>query len=233
MSFRFRQFTIEDEQSTLRVGTDAMLLGSWANPGRAEKILDIGTGCGVLALMMAQRSDATIEAIEPDQSAVTEAKNNFLRSPWASRLTGIHTSLQSFSSTASSGYDFIITNPPWFSNSLKSPSSRINQTRHDVGLTFVELAGIVGHMLHADGCFALILPSEAESRFKMICAANGLFLFRRLVILPKPDLPPNRILLEFKKLSVANPGSSVLPIRDDSGKYTPEYLALTGCYHNF
>ena len=233
MAFRFRQFTVEDEHSTLRMGTDAMLLGSWANPGKAKKILDIGTGCGVLALMMAQKSEAIIEAIDIDQPSAAEAGNNFLNSPWASRVSAIHISLQAFSNQASASYGYIITNPPYFSNSLKSPSARINQTRHDESLSLSELASHASHLLEADGRFALVLPSDAASRFISICAGNGLYVSRHLDVYPRPALPPKRTLMEFTKSQPDHPEFSALTILDESGKFTPEYLALTGCFHSF
>lgn len=233
MAFHFLQFAVEDEQSALRVGTDAMLLGSWANPEKADRILDIGTGCGVLALMMAQKSGAMIEAIEIDRLSVIEAQKNFVNSPWASRITAIHDSLQAFACNPNAGYGFIISNPPYFSNSLKSPSARINQARHNESLALLELAQIVGRLLSPDGCFALILPSGPAEIFQSDCTGFGLYLSRRLVVYPKPDQQPKRVLMEFKKNKIANPESAGLTIFDVSGKFTTEYLTMTGCFHNF
>jgi len=233
MAFRFRQFEVEDEKSTLRIGTDAMLLGSWANPGKAKKILDIGTGCGVLALMMAQKSDATIETIDIDQSSVLEARNNFSKSPWDSRISAIHDSLQLFSGSSNADYGFIITNPPYFSSSLKSPFARTNKTRHDDSLSLNELALIVNRLLAPVGCFALILPSETANQFQLICARDGLYLSRMLVVYPKPDINAKRTLMEFIKTKVTHPDKSELTILDRMGAFTPEYLALTACFHNF
>jgi len=233
MSFHFRQFTVEDEQSTLRVGTDAMLLGSWATPGKSENILDIGTGCGILALMMAQKSEAMIEAIEIDRDSILEARTNFLNSPWASRISAIHDSLQRFSGRVNAAYDFIIANPPYFDHALKSPSSRNNQTRHCESLTFGELACSVSRLLSGHGCFVVILPSETAHRFQEICQETGMNLSRRLVVFPKPDLPPKRILMDFIKENVTHPETSELTILDAAGKFTTEYLNLTKAFHNF
>jgi tRNA1Val (adenine37-N6)-methyltransferase len=233
MAFRFRQFSVDDTQSTLRVGTDAMLLGSWAIPGNAAKILDIGTGCGVLSLMIAQKSEGMIEAIDIDQSSIIEARANFAHSPWPSRIAAIHISLQEFASHAQADYGFIITNPPYFTKSLKSPSARINQTRHDESLSLNELARIASLLLAHDGCFALILPAEAAARFQIACAYNGLFPSSMLFVYPKPSSPAKRVLMEFSKNKIENPLSAELTILDASGKYTQEYLTLTGCYHNF
>ena len=233
MAFRFLRFTGEDKQSTLRVVTDSMLLGSWANPGTAGRILDIGTGCGVLALMMAQKSAAAIDAIDIDMPSVTEAAENFSGSPWHSRITAIHTSLQAFSCHATAGYDFIITNPPYFSNSLKSPKVRVNYTRHDESLPLSALARHASHLLTADGRFALVLPSDAAGRFRTICDGNGLYLSRNLDVYPGQTKLPKRTLMEFTKCRIGDPESSTLTILDEPGKFTPEYLALTGGFHNF
>ena len=233
MAFRFRQFTLEDRQSTMRIGTDAMLLGSWANPGVAKKILDIGTGSGVLSLMMAQKSEAMIEAIDIDHSSVLQARNNFLHSPWHSRLTAIHDSLQSFSCQKNADYDFIISNPPYFSNSLKSLSLRTNQTRHNDCLSINELALIVSHLLATDGSFALVIPSEAAEKSQMICAEHGLYPARRLVVYPKTDSLPKRVLTEFTKIKILYPENTELTILDSAGKFTPEYFSLTEYFHNF
>ena len=233
MAFHFRQFTVEDEQSTLRVGTDAMLLGSWANPGTGQKILDIGTGCGVLALMMAQKSGASIEAIDIDQPSVLEAQNNFSNSPWPIRLSAIHDSIQSFSCTTASVYGCIITNPPFYSNSLKSPSARINQTRHDETLSLVELVRVVSFLLTPDGSFSIILPCQEAGRFELTCSEHNLYPSRRLVVFPKPSNPPKRTLLEFTRNNLAHPENSELVIRAASGAYASEYIALTECFHRF
>jgi tRNA1Val (adenine37-N6)-methyltransferase len=233
MSFRFRQFTIEDEQSTLRVGTDSMLLGSWADPGNAKRILDIGTGCGVLALMMAQKSDAEIEAIDIDQASQMEALMNFSNSPWSARLKAIHESVQTYAERATAGFDFIITNPPYFSNSLKSQSLRMNRARHDDSLSFTELAGISSRLLTTDGILALILPTILAERLQLTCKAHGLFLSRSLKVSAHPATSPKRTLMEFTKNKINHPATSDLTIRDSAGKFMSEYLALTGCFHNF
>ena len=233
MAFRFRQFTIEDAHSTLRIGTDAMLLGSWADPGKSKKILDIGTGCGVLALMMAQKSGAMIKAIDIDQSSITEASNNFSASPWAERLQALEDSIQAFVNREHQDYDYIITNPPFYANSLKSPSPRINHTRHDDSLTLGELAANVIRLLAADGRLAIILPPVSSGQFQLISAHNGLYPLRRLVVYPRAEMPAKRVLTEFSRIRNMPLEISELTILDAPGKFTAEYLALTMSYHNF
>jgi tRNA1Val (adenine37-N6)-methyltransferase len=233
MPFRFKQFTVEDARSTLRVGTDAMVLGSWANPSGAMKILDIGTGCGVLALMMAQKSGATVDAIDIDEPSVAEAQMNFSNSPWPGRIKTLQSSLQEFSLNAGQVYDFILTNPPYFSNSLKSPVARQNLARHDASLSLPELVRHTGRLLSAKGLFSVILPFDQGANFRAACEKNGLHLNRTLTVLPKPASPPKRIVMEFGKLKNSSPVETELTILGHEGKFTAEYLALTGCFHNF
>ena len=233
MAFHFKQFEVEDKQSTLRIGTDAMLLGSWAKPVNASKILDIGTGCGVLALMMAQKSEAVIIAIEIDLPSVKESRMNFTYSPWAERISAIHTTLQAFSGYSKCDYDFIITNPPFFSNALKSPSVRENKTRHDVTMSHPELVRNVSRLLTRDGTFALILPAGYEKEFITVCSEYGLNLMRRLIVCPKPAALPGRTLMEFTRQKVNQVNESDLIILNSTGEFSDQYLALTRDFHNF
>ena len=239
MAFHFRQFDVEDERSTQRVGTDAMLLGAWASPPGEGKILDIGTGCGVLALMMAQKTEAIIEAIDIDLSSVNEAHGNFRRSPWHARLFAIHAPLQVFSENAKPNYDFIICNPPYFSNSLKSPSARKNLTRHDQSLSLEELIRCVSKILTPNGSFVLILPAVSCDEFIGSCIKSRMYLKRKLTILPKPALPPIRTLMEFTK-TPSQVGSGLRPVTQNdltilnsSETFSTEYLALTTNFHCF
>ena len=233
MSFRFQQFTVEDSHSSLRIGTDAMLLGSWANPRNAKTILDIGTGCGVLALMMAQNADASIDAIEIDEPSVVEAQLNFSQSPWPDRLKAIHSSLQEFSNHTSHKYDFIISNPPYFSHALKSPLARKNQARHDEKLSLTELVQHTSRLLADHGLFSVILPADQKLNFMQVCYNTGLFISRSMMVHPKPNTFPKRVLMEFSKIKGDGHIESALTIQDDQGKFTAEYLALTGCFHQF
>ena len=233
MPFRFRQFLIEDNRSTLRVGTDAMLLGSWAQPGSALKILDIGTVCGVLALMMAQQSDATVEGIDIDLPSVHEATANFSQSPWNKRLTAVHSSLGDFSMNTDNCYDFIITNPPFFSNSLRSPSSRKNNARHEDGMSIGELIATVSKLLSENGRFTVILPTQQAAQCCLLCQETGLKLLRRMIVYPKPAAPAKRIMMEFSKTGISAAAESELTILDTSGKFSNAYLTLTSSFHHF
>lgn len=233
MPFRFRQFTVEDRCSTQRVGTDAMLLGAWASPGEATSILDIGTGCGVLALMMAQKSNARIDAIDPDEASAAEAARNFMTGPWGGRMRAIRTDLETWAGSCPGPYGFIVSNPPYFMNSLKSPAERKNRARHAESLPPGRLAFLASRLLAPGGTFALILPATAGVAFSKMAAANGLSMDRVLHVRSDAGKPVQRILAGYRAGSLPVPEPEFLTLRGNDGSYTPEYLALTGEYHHF
>src|ERR1035437_4301927 len=134
MAFRFKQFIIEDDLSTMKTGTDAILLGAWAEPGKADSILEIGTGCGVISLMLAQKSEAHITAIDIDPDSIVQAESNSMTSPWRDRIKAMNISLQDLTSISEKKYDLILTNPPFFIDFLKSPDERKNKAKHSSDL---------------------------------------------------------------------------------------------------
>ena len=133
--FQFKQFSVKDENSPMKVNTDAVLLGAWVNPSKPKKILDIGTGCGVIALLLAQRFDGRISGIDLDEGAIMDAKINFAESPWPERLKAIHQDFNIFSASSDQRFDLIVSNPPYFENSLRSPKHDRNISRHTDSLT--------------------------------------------------------------------------------------------------
>jgi len=233
MAFRFKQFTVEDDRSTLRVGTDAMLLGAWAEPGKAERILDIGSGCGVLSLMLAQRSSARIDAIEIDPLSAGQAAENFRRSPWAERLTSIHSSLEEFTSGGPAAYDFIITNPPFFQGHLKSSSLLRNMAKHDAGIDMRTLILCIKKVLSPEGRVSLIYPYLLYDQLKNIFGPENFVPSRETVVRPGKGRAPGRILAEFCTKPFMEPIRSEITILGHDAKYTREYLKLTGEYHSF
>jgi tRNA1Val (adenine37-N6)-methyltransferase len=233
MGFRFRQFEVEDLQSSMRVGTDAMLLGAWATPGPCDRILDIGTGCGVLALMMAQKTIGQVDAIDIDPASAAEAARNFMHSPWASRLQMIPGSVTGLNMTGRMAYDFIISNPPFFTNSLKSPLPRRNQTRHETTLAPEILAGEVNRLLSGNGRFAVILPAETAAAFIETAAACHLHLREKMDVKHRPGAPPVRALMEFSRDKLLSPMHANLTITGSHDKFSADYLALTAGYHQF
>jgi tRNA1Val (adenine37-N6)-methyltransferase len=234
MAFRFRNFEIEDSQSSMRVGTDSMLLGAWAVPPSQGAILDIGTGCGVLALMLAQKTEAQIDAIEIDLQSFQQAKYNFAASSWHYRLRAIHGDVRQFAAVNPEFYNYIISNPPFFENSLKSGNLNRNQARHDVTLGYADLFRVCRLLLTHDGAFCCIIPAGKDASVAREAHNNDFHLNRQMNIFSRADLPGRRILQEWK---LTTPSAGVLQasltLMDAQGKYSEEYLKLTREYHHF
>ena len=206
MPFRFKQFSVEDDQSSMRIGTDAILLGAWAEVKSAKNILEIGTGCGVIALMMAQRSSANITAIDIHKDSVEQATVNFRSSPWTERLTSLNISCKEFACTSEKDFDLVISSPPFFSKSLKSPYGGRNLARHDDTLTIDELFDAVfmlfkGHQNPActvhHHSLNIIIPSSKTNDVVERANRLGFDLKKQLFIFPKPGKPANRVIMEF------------------------------------
>jgi len=235
MAFRFKQFSVDDSNCPMKVGTDSVLLGTWAEVENCSKILDIGTGSGLLALMAAQRSAAEIIAIDIDADAINAAKSNFFSSPWNERLKALETGLQDYSIHCPTAvFDHIITNPPFFINSLKAPKPERSNARHTDRLPFELLASASAKLLKPEGKLSMVLPVNESDIFTRIAEENGLFLLRKMMIIPKYGKKANRVLFEsgFKINGVMV--NTELTIRDQSGEYTIDYKALTkDFYLNF
>jgi tRNA1Val (adenine37-N6)-methyltransferase len=208
----------------MKVGTDGVLLGAWASVENVEKILDIGTGSGLIALMLAQRSKAFIETIDVDENACKQAKINFENSVFRDRLTIEKIPFQDFPS--SNKYDLLVSNPPYFSNSLKSPDNSRNFARHNDCLTLSDLINKSVSLLNPLGKLALILPFENFESANFLATENNLFLCRKTAVMSIPNQPPKRVLLEYS-LHKTDLLENELYIEKSRKVYSEEYLALT------
>ena len=193
--FRFKQFTVFHDLCAMKVGTDGVLLGAWADCLNAQIILDVGTGSGLIALMLAQRSNSTITAIDIDESAYRQAGINFKESPFHDRLSVYHTSIQQFST--STKYDLIVSNPPYFSNSLQSPDASRTHARHNDSLPLDDLIKYSQQLLSPKGKLALILPFDTFEQVNSRALEHSLFLCRKTQVCPTPSQAPKRVLLEY------------------------------------
>ena len=185
----------------MKIGTDGILLGAWAPAEQPELILDIGTGTGLIALMMAQRfPNAIVDAVEVEPNAAEQAARNFSASPWAERLTLHHQSIQSFTSSGlhNKAYSLIVSNPPWFVDSLKSVESSRNLARHADSLNHDELLNSVRLLLHSSGGFCVVLPFSDSASFIHSAHERSLFCRRQCHVRSKPGMSPHRVLLEFE-----------------------------------
>ena len=223
--FRFKDFSIEQNEASCKVGTDGVLLGAWADVAKAKRILDIGSGTGLIALMAAQRNPkAMIDAVEIDRQAIEQASRNLAASPWKERIRLIGGDFLSLD--LDSEYDLIVSNPPFFEDSLKSPNERRNKARHSDSMPHSELVKRAAKLLDK-GIFSLILPFEATEKFIREANKADLFLRRRLNVAPYPSKVYNRTLLEFSRTELAI-DSNELYIREAAdGDYTSAYRSLT------
>ena len=223
--FTFKQFTIYHDRCAMKVGTDGVLLGAWTNLGSANRILDVGTGTGLIALMLAQRTkDATITAIDIDADAVGQAQENVLDSPWKDR---IEVALQDVCTYAPDGlFDSIVSNPPYFVNSLKCPDGQRTKARHTDSLDANRLIGKVTELLAPEGRFSLILPADQTDELLRIAEEKGLYPSRITRVITRPGLPPKRVLVEFRKTTQICEETELV-VELDRHVYSEDYIALT------
>jgi tRNA1Val (adenine37-N6)-methyltransferase len=230
-TFYFKQFKVEDGRSTMKVGTDAVLLGAVAIVEKAANILEIGTGCGVIALMLAQRSQALIDAIEIDKESAGEAAQNVNNCPWKDRIAIIHSSLQEFVKLQGKKYDLVISNPPFFSRSLKSSEKKRNISRHNDLLSFGELISSSSVVMSDAGSLWVILPSNESKDFTEKAGKSGFFVHFKLEIIPKAGKECNRYILQLKKTPVGKIVEKSLTIKHQDNTFTKEYTGLTNEFY--
>ncbi len=225
--FNFKQFTIRQEKSAMKVGTDGVLLGAWANCSNAKSILDIGSGTGLIALMLAQRSSASIHGIEIDEAAFTEACYNTKQSPWSEKVTMHHTSLQEYATTSQNKYDLIVSNPPFFENSLKADVEARTTARHSDSLSTAELFAGVTSLLNENGKFAVVIPADNMDLYKKAAKQSNLFCISILHIKPTPQKPPKRVLMEFRKKYCKLAEETLIVEEFGRHQYSDKYKQIT------
>ena len=232
--FNFKQFNVFDKRSAMKVGTDAVLLGSWVNCVKKENILDIGTGSGVIALMLAQRSQAVITGVDIHKGSVEDAVLNFRNSKWSSRLQVAHSSLQGYAEKCTDRFDLIVSNPPFFTNSLKSPEQLKNISKHNDYLPYAELITEIRKLLADKGSYCIIIPADDYENIIELSENAGFSLSKQLIVFPKPSKPASRVVLEF---GISKPETIIrdeIFIRNNDDSYASDYKLLTGeFYLNF
>jgi tRNA1Val (adenine37-N6)-methyltransferase len=232
--FHFKQFSIEQDRCTMKVGTDGVLLGAWADVGGTKNVLDIGTGTGIIAIMLAQRSSpaATIHAVEIDEEACSQANENMQKTPWASRLQAFHTSIQHFSKKENTRYDLIVSNPPFFSGGTFSSSQDKTSVRHTVKLPHGDLLSSVRSLLHENGRFCVILPHIEGLRFMEIASSYNLYCTKMTEVLPKPDKQVERLLIQLERhVKPLAKDSLIIQTGEKNNDWTDDYMKLTGDFY--
>ncbi len=230
--FQFKQFRIIQEQSAMKVGMDGVLIGAWTDASCADRILDIGTGTGLIALMMAQKNNhAKIDAIEIELDAFQEALLNVENSSWKDRIALECCAFQDFVEHTTVNYDLIVSNPPFFTNGHKAPVENRAQARHTDSLPLDVLISGAAALLNNNGRIALILPVESLQEIEQLAAVNRLFISRLCHVKPNPLKPDFRILVELSQAESLLRKESLMIEFEKHHDYTPEYRELTKDYY--
>lgn len=223
--FSFKQFTIYHDLCAMKVGTDGVLLGAWTNCIQANRILDVGSGSGLISLMLAQRCpNARIDAIDIDDKAFEQTKINFSNSRFEKQLKAFHKNFLLYEPEYS--YDLIVSNPPYFNDSLNSPDKARTIARHTSSLNMESLILHAFKLLQPSGRLAFILPYSSFNFLQTITCSNNLFLARKTLVRTLQNSPPKRILLEYTKKE-CSPTEDELFIELSRHNYSEEYKELT------
>lgn len=226
--FSFKKFTIHQDRCAMKVGTDGVLLGAWASlANKPYSILDIGSGTGLIALQMAQRSHAEqIDAVEVNADAFEQCVENFEASAWSDRLFCYHASFQEFYNEVDDAYDLIVSNPPFYVEEMSSGNKSRDISRQNQSLPFQELLQGASKLLSPKGSFATILPFKEEQNFLLLASKNGLFPNRITHVKGSPDSEIKRSLIQFSR-KLSTPETNLLVIETERHQYTEFYKELT------
>ena len=231
-SFAFKQFIIKQDKCAMKVGTDSVLLGAWIMPADSKRILDIGSGTGVIALMLAQKTFAKIDAIDIDENAFIQAKQNVSNSEFSKQIIVIHSAFQDYLKIPTEKYNLIVTNPPYFEQSLKSTDEQRSQARHADVLPFEDLIDGVVKLLDEKGKFCLILPTLEALKFRTLAEKKGLNLSKLLRVKSRSDKDiEKRHLMQFEFKPSEFSEETIAIEQNDRHVYTPEYKDLTKDYY--
>lgn len=223
--FHFKHFSLYHHRSTMKVGTDAILLGRWVEVRPTDVVLDIGTGCGLLPLMLSQKGVEQVDAVDIDKASIEEATINFEASQWRDQLKAYCMDIADFQPEKK--YDLIVSNPPFFVHFSQCDSARKSRARHtDAALSFEALCGVVTRLLKPDGRLALVLPAKESEQFLNVADALGLFLHKRMSIIPIAGKEANRVNLELGFGSPRSIFEETFVIRGADNRFTDQYNAF-------
>lgn len=234
--FQFKQFIVHQHRTAMKVCTDACLFGAFVakeiqdEKCKIENVLDIGSGTGLLSLMLAQKTPAKIDAVEIDEEAYRQARQNFEISPWPSKLNIHHSSIQHFNKSTDQQFSIIISNPPFFEQSLQSTDNRKNLAKHANELPFEELIGIILMKLREDGKFFILLPYHEFQKFNSIALSQKLYLKQQVNVNQTENHSSFRTIGAFTKIQSNNINSTSIYIKDHND-YSAEFIELLKDYY--
>lgn len=227
--FQFKHFSVTQADNAMKVGTDAMLLGSLAAAENPSRILDIGSGTGVLALMAAQRfANAYVCGVEIDAKSAAEGSANFRNNPWSQRMEMVRSNFLEFQSE--SPFDLVLSNPPFYQSRLENLDARLAQSRHESALPVEAMLERVGEILASSGAFWVIIPIETQNHWVQTAQTKGLFPAKEISIQGNPKAETKRVILCFSKNQQATTQSHFM-VRNLDGSYSKEYIELTKEFH--
>lgn len=233
--FTFKQFFVAHDRCAMKVGTDGVLLGAWVALGQARRILDIGCGSGLIALMLAQRaaSEAIIDAVELDSEAAAQACENVLESPWPHKIDVYNQDIHHFAQRHTHCYDLIVSNPPYFEPSVACRDLARTNARYTETLTHDALLDCAERLLGENGHFCVVLPHDIGKAFEVNAHQRGWYTARRLNISDRADTQQHRMLLALTRRLMAKEETE-LAIKQDDGSYTADFRQLiTDFYLNY
>ena len=229
--FQFKQFTIHQQNCAMKVSTDSCLFGAWfaKKDLRAQNILDVGSGTGLLMLMLAQKQDSGIFGIEIDPKCFEQLQENIHNSKWQERLTVFPGDVRSFKSEIK--FDFIISNPPFYENSLKAEANEANLARHSKELSLEELISSTDALLAQNGHFGVLLPYQRTAHFEKLAAQKGFHLLEKLIVKQTPSHEYFRSILHYSRTKSSSISQKELVIVKGEGEYTEEFIQLLKDYY--
>lgn len=230
--FRFKQFTVYHDRCAMKVTTDGCLFGAWCAAlleNKEGKALDIGTGTGLLSLMVAQKTSLEVDAVELDAEAAAQAAQNIAQSPWNNRIRVHHSDIQHFQPAAP--YPFIFSNPPFYEKEWQSDAAGRNVAHHGLGLRLGSLVSEMARLLAPEGTALLLLPFKREKEIQKVFSAGGLHAHQTITVHPSAAHPPFRLLMAVSHKPADAPLNKTLFIREKEGVYSTAFTALLKDYY--
>lgn len=238
--FQFKQFTVYHDRCAMKVTTDGCLFGAWVagkvsswqqavGSQRRPFFLDIGAGTGLLSLMVAQKNNAAIDAIEIHPAAARQAQENAAASPWKEKISVINGDVLQWKTDQQ--YECIFSNPPFYENELRSGKSTKNMAHHDAGLKLNDLLAFIKMHMKQDGCFFLLLPAKREKEAETLLQSHGLYTQQKVLVQQTLKHQPFRMMIQGRRQKVERVSEERMSIRDEKDQYTPEFISLLKDYY--